>query len=440
MLHVLASLEFGAGFNSTLCWAHVGGGRFPNKFGARHNWVERLFKTRPRVRPCRLVSGRPWPSTVLKSLSTQSRLIQWSGFPATNDSICCNPKFEFRLVGHLSKNVVGHGWPERSAQGCACSGFWKGAPQAGTCTKAPEHAGKRRTPKMDANSLKAFLSIVDQGSFSEAAEALHLTQPAISKRLAALENQLGTKLIERGHREIRVTEAGARLLPHARRILDEIHNARMALSADDGIISGELEIIASHHIGLHHLPNWLRRFVSGYPEVTVNLQFMESDAAYSQMLKRNAELAFVTLSDSMGSEFVVYEQWSDPMAFVVGAGHELAVGKNASLEDLAQYPALLPDTTTATYRAVSRLFLEANLPLKQQIPTNYLETIKMMASVGLGWSVLPVSMVDESLHQLDTGFPVSRVLGAVGLSGRHLSPAATALLGIVHDEEANQTT
>jgi len=293
---------------------------------------------------------------------------------------------------------------------------------------------------MDANSLKAFLGIVDQGSFSEAAEALHLTQPAISKRLAALENQLGAKLIERGHREIRVTEAGARLLPHARRILDEIHNARMALSADDGIISGELEIIASHHIGLHHLPNWLRRFVSDYPEVMVNLQFMESDAAYSQMLKRNAELAFVTLSDSMGSEFVVYEQWSDPMAFVVGAGHELAVGKNASLEDLAQYPALLPDTTTATYRAVSRLFLEANLPLKQQIPTNYLETIKMMASVGLGWSVLPVSMVDESLHQLDTGFPVSRVLGAVGLSGRHLSPAATALLGIVHDEEANQTT
>lgn len=79
---------------------------------------------------------------------------------------------------------------------------------------------------MDANALKAFLTIVDQESFSEAAELLHLTQPAISKRLAALENQLGTKLIDRSNRQVRLTDAGARLLPHARRILDEVHNAR----------------------------------------------------------------------------------------------------------------------------------------------------------------------------------------------------------------------
>ncbi|AOY87572.1 LysR family transcriptional regulator [Marinobacter salinus] len=291
---------------------------------------------------------------------------------------------------------------------------------------------------MDSNSLSAFLSIVDQGSFSEAAELLHLTQPAISKRLAALENQLGVTLIDRSNRQVRLTDAGARLLPHARRILDEIHNARVSLLPDNQELAGELHIIASHHIGLHHLPNWLRRFTKDYPEVTLNLQFMESDAAYSQMRKRNAELAFVTLSDSMESHFMVYEQWPDPMAFVVGLDHELALKKSVSLKDLAMYPAILPDTTTATYRAVSRLFLEANLPLQQQIPTNYLETIKMMTSVGLGWSVLPVSMMDNSTHQLDTGFTVARVLGAVALSGRQLSLAARALLEIVRQEETQQ--
>lgn len=293
---------------------------------------------------------------------------------------------------------------------------------------------------MDANSLKAFLTIVDQGSFSEAAETLHLTQPAVSKRLATLEHKLGTKLIDRGHREIRLTDAGARLLPHARQILDDIHNAKAALSSDDGTITGELNIIASHHIGLHHLPNWLRRFAKQYPEVSINLQFMESDVAYSQMVKRNAELAFVTLSDSMESQFKVYQQWPDPMAFVTGPDHELAANNTTTLSDLAKYPALLPDTTTATYRAVSRLFLEANLPLKQQIPTNYLETIKMMTSVGLGWSVLPVSMTDQTLHQLDTGINVSRVLGAVGLSGRHLSQAARAMLEVVRLEESTPKT
>lgn len=288
---------------------------------------------------------------------------------------------------------------------------------------------------MDTNALKAFLTIVDQGSFSEAAESLHLTQPAISKRIAALENQLGTTLIDRRHRRLHVTEAGARLLPYARRIVDEIHNARMVLSSDSAAVEGQLPIIASHHIGLHHLPNWLRRFTRDFPGVSLSLQFMESDGAYEQMRKRNAELAFVTLSDSMDRNFTVHEQWSDPMAFVAGPEHSLANLRSPTLADLAGHPALLPDTSTATYRVVSRLFLEANLPLRPQMPTNYLETIKMMTSVGLGWSVLPVSMVDDSVRRLDTGFPVTRVLGAVGLAGRQLSGAARALIGVVRTLE-----
>ncbi|MDN6318639.1 MAG: LysR family transcriptional regulator [Marinobacter sp.] len=299
---------------------------------------------------------------------------------------------------------------------------------------------------MDSNALKAFLTIVDQGSFSEAAEQLHLTQPAISKRLAALENQLGTPLIDRSNRQIRLTDSGSRLLPHARKILDEIHNARVALSPNSGQIEGELQIIASHHIGLHHLPKWLRRFKREHPHVTINLQFMESDAAYEQMRKRNAELAFVTLSDSMLPSFNVFAQWPDPMAFVVGSDHPLATMLKPTLADLAKHPALLPDTSTSTYRVVSRLFLEANLPLQPQMPTNYLETLKMMASVGLGWSVLPLRMVDGSLKVLEgvlteetkPGHPVTRVLGGIGLTGRQPGNAAKALLAIVQEEEGNQ--
>ncbi|WP_298447284.1 LysR family transcriptional regulator [uncultured Marinobacter sp.] len=296
---------------------------------------------------------------------------------------------------------------------------------------------------MDSNALKAFLTIVDQGSFSEAAEQLHITQPAISKRLAALENQLDTTLIDRSHRLIRLTDTGNRLLPHARKILDEIHNARVALSPDSELLEGELQIIASHHIGLHHLPKWLRRFKREYPQITINLQFMESDAAYEQMRKRNAELAFVTLSDSMLPSFHVFAQWPDPMAFVVGTDHPLAELEAPKLADLAQHPALLPDTSTSTYRVVSRLFLEANLPLNPQMPTNYLETLKMMTSVGLGWSVLPLRMADESLKVLggvlekgkDTGNSVTRVLGGIGLTDRQPGNAAKALLKIVQEEE-----
>ncbi|KXS49266.1 MAG: LysR family transcriptional regulator, partial [Marinobacter sp. T13-3] len=81
-------------------------------------------------------------------------------------------------------------------------------------------------------------------------------------------------------------------------------------------------------------------------------------------------------------------------------------------------------------------FLEANLPLAPLMPTNYLETIKMMTSVGLGWSVLPVSMLDSSLKVLDVGHPVTRVLGAIALSGRQLSNSARAMLKIIEAEES----
>lgn len=291
---------------------------------------------------------------------------------------------------------------------------------------------------MDSNALRAFLAIVDQGSFSEAAEQLHITQPAISKRLAALEAQLDTELIDRSHRQLKLTDSGARLLPHARRILDEIHNARVALSPDVSEIAGKLQIIASHHIGLHHLPSWLRRFKRDYPQVTIDLQFMESDAAYAQMRKRGAELAFVTLSDGIDPHFRVYAQWPDPMAFVAGAEHPLAALQQPALADLSAHAALLPDTSTATYRVVSRLFMEANLPLSSQMPTNYLETLKMMTSVGLGWSVLPLRMVDKSLQVLPVKPSVARLMGAIGLSGRQLTGAAQALLAIVEQQKESR--
>jgi len=283
---------------------------------------------------------------------------------------------------------------------------------------------------MDSHLLEAFVNVIDQGSFSEAAERLHLTQPAISKRLSALENLTGNRLIDRSNRKIQLTDAGARLLPHARRIIDEIHNAKLALSDRRDTVSGRLSVIASHHIGLHHLPAWLRRLNREFPEVSLELKFMDSESALGMMEKRTAELAFVTLSESMSPSFQVAVRWEDDMAFVVSPEHPLASLEQPTLADLARYDALLPEAGTATYRSVSRLFLDEGLALQLQMPTNYLETIKVMAGVGLGWSVLPVSMLDQTLITLPVNYRVSRLLGGIGLKGRSLSPQAKALLAI----------
>lgn len=288
---------------------------------------------------------------------------------------------------------------------------------------------------MEIQGVEAFLAVVDHGSFSQAAESLHLTQPAISKRLAALETQLGHPLIERGSRQLRLTDAGHRLLPHARRILDDIHNARQELDHLSDEIGGALTLIISHHIGLHHLPAWLKRFNKRYPGVQLQLRFMESERAFDHLDKREAELAFATLNDRIVEQFQVHHVWKDPMQFVVGHDHPLAQGGTPDLATLARHEAILPAATTETYRVVSHLFLTEGHNLQAQMPTNYLETIKVMCAAGLGWSVLPDNMLDESLVPLEMPYKLSRLLGAVGLARRRPFNAAQAFLQVVREVE-----
>ena len=113
---------------------------------------------------------------------------------------------------------------------------------------------------MDLGALDAFVAIADTGSFSAAGERLFLTQPAVSKRIAALEAQLGRRLFDRVGREVALTEAGLALLPRARRILAELDDSRRALGNLDAEVGGRLSLATSHHVGLHRLPPLLRAF------------------------------------------------------------------------------------------------------------------------------------------------------------------------------------
>jgi len=283
---------------------------------------------------------------------------------------------------------------------------------------------------MDAQGLQAFVSVIDNGSFSAAAQNLHLTQPAVSKRLAALEQQLGAALLDRSHRNLRLTEAGQHLLPYARRVLDELHNARQAIRRLDTDVAGSLSVIASHHIGLHHLPLWLQAFKRRYPGVELSLQFMESERALSHLHQLEAELAFVTLNDAMDNAFEILCRWEDPMVFVCGPDHPLARLDNPRLADLEGHECLLPAPETETYRVIRHFFMEADVGLRALSLTNHLENIRAMTAVGLGWSVLPRTMLDDSL-QLLRGLPVvTRNLGAVALRRRRIGRAGEALIDI----------
>jgi DNA-binding transcriptional LysR family regulator len=285
---------------------------------------------------------------------------------------------------------------------------------------------------MDTQNLKAFVLVAQSGSFSQAAEKLHLTQPAVSKRIALLEEQLGSDLFDRIGRNITLTEAGHALLPHARSVQHELEAAQQSVRDLAGGVSGQLRLATSHHIGLHRLPPVLSAFSKAFPAVHIDIDFMDSEQAYELIMQGKAELAIVTLAPAEQANVVTLPVWPDPLDFMVGIQHPLARVSRLNLATLSEHPAIMPGLNTYTGQIVARLFNQHNLTLQVSMATNYLETIRMMASVGLGWTVLPRSMRDDTLATLDLGkTSIKRTLGIVYHRGRSLSRAASAFIDVV---------
>ncbi len=283
---------------------------------------------------------------------------------------------------------------------------------------------------MELSTLHAFTEVARTGSFSEAAESLFLTQPAVSKRIAVLENELGARLFDRIGRHVAPTEAGAALLPRARRLLSEAADMKRLIADLAGTIGGTLIMATSHHIGLHRLPPILRRFVDDFPDVKLDIRFMDSEAACKSVLTGDLQLAVVTLPPTGELEkLAVTRVWPDPLVFAAAPDHPLAKLRHPDLADLAAWPAVLPSRSTYTRRILEQAMTDHQQALNVSMSTNYLETLKMLAGIGLGWSLLPASMLDATIVPIDVqALRLQRELGIVVHQDRSLSNAEQAMI------------
>ena len=281
---------------------------------------------------------------------------------------------------------------------------------------------------MEIDGLKAFLAVADAASFSAAADRLHLTQPAVSKRIALLEQQLNTRLFDRIGRTVRLTHSGQILLTRANQILQQVEDTERAVRNLAGEVAGQLSLATSHHVGLWRLPAVLRRYIASHPGVALDLHFMDSEVAHERIIQGELEMAIITLAPSVHDKLVAEPIWRDELVFVAARGHPLSEEQNIRVDDLAEYSAILPDMTTFTGRIVKGMFEERQLPLNIGMSTNYLETIKMLIGVGLGWSVLPRTMLDDEVVLLNINQPIERTLGVIHHVNRTLSNAGRAFI------------
>ncbi len=285
---------------------------------------------------------------------------------------------------------------------------------------------------MQIAELEAFLAVAEATSFSRAAEQLHLSQPAVSKRISSLERHLEATLFDRVGKRIYLTDAGNLLRPRAESLLTGIADTRRLLQNQHERIDGPLSLATSHHVGLHRLAPILKTFSRTHEAVHLDIRFEDSEAAHDLVRRASSELAVVTLNPQGDSELFYEPLWDDPLCFIVAADHELAGCEGIDLDSLAEYPVILPGLGTYTGRIVAATFEARNVPLQPALSTNFLETIAMLVGIGLGWSVLPASMVGEGLVRLQTDAPdLHRTLGCVLNPRRTLSNAARAFVEVL---------
>lgn len=289
---------------------------------------------------------------------------------------------------------------------------------------------------MDTQTLSAFVAVAETRSFSQAANQLFITQPAISKRIFNLEEQMGAQLFDRISRTVSLTEAGRTLLPRAKKLLLEVEDTRRVINNLAGNVSGKLSISTSHHISLHRLPPTLRRYSKAFPDVELDLKFTESEKAYDGILNGSIELAIITLSPDPHPQVSEETIWIDELRYSVSADHPLASLDKVTFSMLDQYQAILPERSTFTRQLAEAHFEEENIDLNVIMSTSNFDTIRMMVSIGLGWSLLPNTLIDESLHTLPlSSEPILRPLGVIYHQQRTLSNAAQAFIEQLRQEK-----
>ncbi len=273
---------------------------------------------------------------------------------------------------------------------------------------------------LNPDQLRAFVQVVELGSFSAAAARLNLTQPAVSQQVRQLEERLGLRLVERVGRRATATAAGTELLVHARGIEAAIDAALDAMGQQDGGEMGRVRIGTGSTACIYLLPPLLRDLRQRFPglEIMVNTG---TTADILKSLEANAlDLALVTLP-APGRMFAVTPLMTDDV-LAVEAADAASLPERVTPAALAKRPLFLEGPNSQTRRVIEGWFRHGGLRVKPAMAVDNVEAIKEMVGVGLGCSVLPGVAVAGA---------AARTISGVALRVKPLSPRLQRELGLV---------
>jgi DNA-binding transcriptional LysR family regulator len=287
---------------------------------------------------------------------------------------------------------------------------------------------------MDTRQLAAFCAVVEKKSFSQAAERLGVTQPAVSLQIRALEKRLGVQLLDRSGRRIEPTEAGTRLYRNAQRLLAAEEQLLEELTADDRI-AGRFELGASTGPGGSVVPVLLAEFAAAHADVSVALTVADTNRIVELVADRALELGIVGFAHRHRS--VTFEPlFRDEVVLACPAGHRFA-GKSITLDELRGETLMLMQEGAGVREAIEDELRRAGARLRDfdvRLELGLQESVRTAVEAGFGVTFISRSAIEAALaagtltEAHVEGLEPSREIFLVRASGRPSTRVAEAFL------------
>jgi DNA-binding transcriptional LysR family regulator len=285
--------------------------------------------------------------------------------------------------------------------------------------------------------IEGFIEIARQGNMRRAAFALSISQPALSARLQALEEELGTTFFRRSHSGMVLTPAGRAFLPHADRAIEAIRSGSSLIRALEHGVIGELALAVAPAVSAYVLPEILVRFTEQHPDVRLLVRTGHSEEIVDLVARGEVELGIVRqLRDSRVRSRPLYE---DELVLVARPGHPLAAVGRVDVSEISHVQLILFDRTSSYYDVTNALFRVAGVVPRGVTEVDNIEAAKRMVERGLGVALLPGTAVADalsagSLREIELAGTATirrRIVAVERLGSRPASPFLDTLWGLL---------
>lgn len=284
---------------------------------------------------------------------------------------------------------------------------------------------------MELRQLEYFVAVAESGSFTRAAERVHVAQPGVSAQIRRLERELGHALLDRSGRTVTLTDVGAAVLPLVRAALGSVESARRTVEEMAGLVRGAVRAGMVVSCGIMDLPELLSEFHSSYPAVEITLSEANSDELVSSIVDGRLDFALVGYAGAQPEGLSVRVLADEPLVAAVAASDPWYGRESVPLDELLERGLISLPPGTGLRGALDaacgarrpRIAFEASAP----------PMVITLAQRGLGPAILAASMV-SGLHavRITDPSPHSRLAFAWRTEGPH-SPAARALIGLAEN-------